>query len=459
MTHARADALILFGITGDLARRRLFPALYALAEDGILDIPVIGVSRSEEDGDSLRERARASLDEAGITIDQSVFDRFASNLSHVPGDYRDETTYQAIKDHVGDRFCTVSYLAIPPGLFDDVIQGLASVDMHHAGRVVVEKPFGRDAGSARELSDIIHRHYPEDRVYRIDHFLGKEALQNLMVFRFSNTMLEPIWNRHYIRGIQITMAEDFGVEGRGAFYDSVGAMRDVVQNHLLVMVSLLAMEPPVSDDADALRDERVKVLRAMESLDPSAVVTGQYQGYQQEPGVEDGSNTETFFAARLEIDSWRWAGVPWVVRTGKLLNRTVTEAVVEFQSPPRLLFSDETAAPGPNRLYFQSKPSDSIVMSVQSKKPGPEIVSQPVEFDIDYGEHRAEAPDAYERLLGDALRGDQSLFARVDGVMEAWRIVGPVIDDPPEPFTYEPGRRGPDAANRLVSHDWEWLTP
>lgn len=458
MTHARADALILFGITGDLARRRLFPALYSLAEDEVLDIPVIGVSRSEEDSDSLRKRARSSLEEAGIDIDQSVFDRFASRLSHVPGDYREESTYRAIKDHVGDRFCTVSYLAIPPSLFDDVIQGLASVDMHHAGRVVVEKPFGRDTASAQELSEIIHRHYPEDRVYRIDHFLGKEALQNLMVFRFSNTMLEPVWNRHYIRGVQITMSEDFGVQGRGGFYDSVGAMRDVVQNHLLVMVSLLAMEPPVSDDADALRDERVKVLRAMESLDPAHVVTGQYEGYRGEPGVEDDSNTETFFAARLEIDSWRWAGVPWVVRTGKLLNRTVTEAVVEFQRPPRLLFSDAAAAPGPNRLYFQSKPSDSIVMSVQSKKPGPEIVSQPVEFDIDYGDHRAEAPDAYERLLGDALRGDQSLFARVDGVMEAWRIVSPLVDDPGEPHAYEPGSRGPAEADRLVDHDWEWLT-
>jgi glucose-6-phosphate 1-dehydrogenase len=457
MTHARADALILFGITGDLAHRRLFPALYSLAEDGVLDIPVVGVSRSREDSDSLRKRARASLEESGIEIDETVFERFSSHLSHVPGDYRDGSTYEAIKKHVGDRFCTVSYLAIPPSLFDDVIRGLASVDMHHGGRVVVEKPFGRDAESAQELSDIIHRHYPEDRVYRIDHFLGKEALQNLMVFRFSNTMLEPIWNRHYVRGVQITMSEDFGVQGRGSFYDSVGAMRDVVQNHLLVMVSLLAMEPPVSDDPDALRDERVKVLRATESLQPDRVVTGQYAGYRDEPGVDEGSTTETFFAARLEIDSWRWADVPWVVKTGKLLNRTVTEAVVEFQRPPRLLFSDEAAAPGPNRLFFQSKPSDTIVMSVQSKKPGPEIVSQPVQFDIDYGEHRAEGPDAYERLLGDALRGDQSLFARVDGVMEAWRIVSPVLEAPPNPLPYQPGSRGPEEADTLV-RDWEWLS-
>ncbi|MGD2059778.1 MAG: glucose-6-phosphate dehydrogenase [Acidimicrobiia bacterium] len=458
MTHARADALILFGITGDLARRRLFPALYALAEEGTLDIPLVGVSRSEEDSDSLRKRARASLEEAGVDIDEMVFERFAANLSHVPGDYRDESTYRAIKDHVGERQCTVSYLAIPPDLFDDVIRGLASVGMHHHGRVVVEKPFGRDTTSARELSGIIHRHYPEDRVYRIDHFLGKESLQNLMVFRFSNTMLEPIWNRHYIRGVQITMAEDFGVEDRGSYYDSVGAMRDVVQNHLLVMMSLLAMEPPVSDHPDALRDERVKVLQATESLDLRCVVAGQYRGYRDEPGVDQDSTTETFFAARFEIDSWRWAGVPWIIRTGKHLDRTVTEAVVEFQRPPRLLFSDAASAPGPNRLYFQSKPSDRIVMAVQSKRPGPRIVSEPVQFDIDYSESRSETTDAYERLLGDALRGDQSLFARVDGVMEAWRIVSPIVDDPPAPHPYEKGSRGPAEADELVDYDWEWLT-
>lgn len=448
----------MFGITGDLAHRRLFPALYHLAADGILDIPVIGVSRRKEDSESLRRRARAALDDAGIDVDDAVFAHLAGLLSHVPGDYRDASTYDAIKGHVGDRLCTVSYLAIPPDLFDDVVKGLAGVGMHHMGRVVVEKPFGRDTASARELSQIIHQHYPENRVYRIDHFLGKESVQNMMVFRFSNTMLEPIWNRHYVRGVQITMSEAFGVEGRATFYDSVGAMRDVVQNHLLVMMSLLAMEPPVSDDADALRDERVKVLQATKSLDPTQVVTGQYQGYHDEPGVAEGSDTETFFAARLEIDSWRWAGVPWLLKTGKALDRTVTEAVVEFQRPPRLLFSGESVAPGPNRLRFQSKPDDSIVMSMQAKQPGAEIVSEPVEFNIDYGEHRAESQDAYERLLGDALRGDQSLFARVDGVMEAWRIVSPVLEQPPRPSFYEQGSSGPPAADSLVGSDWIWLS-
>jgi glucose-6-phosphate 1-dehydrogenase len=458
MTDTRADALIMFGITGDLAHRRLLPALYHMAEDGELDIPVVGVSRRDEDSDSLRRRARTAVEDAGIEVDEDVFAHLASLLSHVPGDYRDAETYESIREHVGDRRCTVSYLAIPPDLFDDVVRGLAAVGMNEYGRVVVEKPFGRDAASAAELSEIIHRHYPEERVYRIDHFLGKESLQNLMVFRFSNTMLEPIWNRHYVRGVQITLAESFSVEGRGAFYDSVGAMRDVVQNHLLVMMSLLAMEPPVSDDADALRDERVKVLQATKSFDPRHVVAGQYDGYLDEDGVADGSTTETFFAARVEIDSWRWAGVPWIIKTGKSLDKTVTEAVVEFQRPPRLMFSDAKAVPGPNRLSFQSKPSDSIVISMQAKRPGPTIVSESVEFDIEYGEHREESQDAYERLLGDALRGDQALFARVDGVMEAWRIVEPVLDAPPEPFSYKPGTPGPSEADVLVEPGWEWLS-
>lgn len=452
-----ADALILFGVTGDLAKRRLFPALYELEEDDDLGIPVIGVSRSTDDDEALRHRVREALDFAGIEVDESIFARLAARLSHVPGDYQDPETFRRIGEKAGDRTCTVSYLAIPPELFDDVIQGLASAGLNEHGRVVVEKPFGRDEKSARELTEIIHRHYPEERVYRIDHFLGKEALQNLMVFRFSNTMLEPIWNRHYIRGVQVTLVEDFGVEGRGAFYDSVGAMRDVVQNHLLVLVSLLAMEPPVSDQPGALRDERVKVLEATPALSPSDVVMGQYSGYRAERGVDPESRTDTYFAARLEIDSWRWAGVPWVIRAGKGLGTTVTEAVVEFLRPPRLYFSDHQHAPGPNRLIFRSKPQDRIVMEMQAKRPGPEIVSEPVNLTLEYGEHRGEAQDAYHRLLGDALKGDQSLFARVDGVMEAWRIVQPVIDSMPTPHVYERGSMGPEEADRLLGADWEWL--
>lgn len=453
-----ADALILFGATGDLTRKRLVPALYELAEDGMLDIPVIGVSRRDIGDSGFEELIRDGLREAEVDTDSAVVNRLLEGASYVQGDYRDPETFARIGEKVGANTCTVSFLAIPPDLFDDVIQGLAAADLNEQGRVVVEKPFGRDVASANELNEIIHRHYPEERVYRIDHFLGKEALQNLMVFRFSNTMLEPIWNRHYIRGVQITLAEDFGVEGRGAFYDSVGAMRDVVQNHLLVLMSLLAMEPPVSDRSDALRDERAKVLEATRPLGRDDVVLGRYEGYLDEPGVGADSTTETYFAARFEIDSWRWAGVPWLVRAGKGLRSTVTEAVVEFLRPPRMLFADEDAVPGPNRLVFRSKPHDSITLAMQAKRPGPRIVSEPVDLVLDYGKSRTEAQDAYHRLLGDALRGDQSLFARVDGVMEAWRIVQPVIDLGVDPEPYPKRSAGPTEADRLVGPDWEWIT-
>lgn len=457
-SHGTADALILFGATGDLTRHRLIPALYELTADGELDLPVFGVSRSHLGDDGFRQLVRSALAESDLHVDDGVLDELTSHLFYVQGDYRKPSTFEKIGKRVGDRVCTVSFLAIPPDLFDDVVQGLAAAGLNTAGRIVVEKPFGRDTKSARELNEIIHRHYPEQRVYRIDHFLGKEAVQNLMVFRFSNTMLEPIWNRHYIRGVQITMAEDFGVQGRGVFYDSVGAMRDVVQNHLLVLVSLLAMEPPVSDRPDALRDERVKVLEATKPMSAENVVVGQYEGYLSEDGVAADSTTETYFAARLEIDSWRWAGVPWLIRAGKGLSSTVTEAVVEFLRPPRMLFADEEAAPGPNRLVFRSKPQDRISLAMQAKRPGARIVSEPVNLLLDYGKSPAGAHDAYYRLLGNALKGDQSLFARVDGVMEAWRIVQPIIDARSKPEVYGRGSVGPEAANALVAPDWEWVT-
>jgi glucose-6-phosphate 1-dehydrogenase len=451
-----ADALILFGVSGDLARKMLFPALYALSAAGRLDMPVIGVASSEWDDDTLRGRAREALEQSGERIDEEVFARLAGNLSYVAGDYRDQATFDEIAARVRGRHCTVSYLAIPPSLFDDVVEGLASVGLHQRGRVVLEKPFGRDTASAAELNDIVHRHYPEDRVYRIDHFLGKEAVQNLMVFRFANTILEPIWNRHYVRGVQITLAEDFGVEGRGGFYDSVGALRDVVQNHLLQVVALLAMEPPVSDHPDALRDERAKVLRAIGPLQPGDVVRGQYAGYRDEPGVAAGSDTETYLAARFEIDSWRWAGVPWIVRAGKGLAATVTEATIEFARPPRPLFADTDCAPGPNRLTFRAKPDDGIVLSLQAKVPGQAMVSGPVELHL--GHDRSRGPDAYDRLLGDALRGDPALFARRDGVMEAWRIVEGVLTDHRPAILYEQGSWGPAEAGSLLGPDWEWIT-
>ncbi len=454
--ETQADVLILFGISGDLARKKLFSALYDLTAADDLDIPIVGVASSQWDDEGLRSHARSALEEAGDPIDDRVFARLAANLSYVAGDYRDDKTFRDISRKVGADLCSVAYLAIPPDLFDDVVTGLASVGLNRNGRLVLEKPFGRDTESATELNQIIHRHYAEDRVYRIDHFLGKEAVQNLMVFRFSNTVLEPVWNRHYIKDVQITLAEDFGVERRGSFYDGVGAIRDVIQNHLLQVLSVLAMEPPASDNADALRDERVKVLEAISTLDVEDVVRGQYEGYRDEKGVAADSDTETFAAVRLEVGSWRWAGVPWIIRAGKGLASTVTEAVVEFVRPPRPLFTGATHRPGPNRLTFRTKPDVEINLSLQAKSPGPTMVSEPVELHLQHD--RTQGRDPYDRLIGDALRGDQTLFARLDEVMEAWRVVDNLISDDRPVVPYPIGSWGPIEADRLLGDDASWAT-
>jgi len=451
-----ADALILFGITGDLARRKLFSALYDLTAAGRLDMPVIGVASRAWDDETLRRHARESLEAVGRAIDDEVFARLAVNLCYVSGNYRDPATYTEIAKRAHSSTCAVSYLAIPPDLFNDVVEGLGSVGLNHRGRLVLEKPFGRDAQTAAELNDIVHHHFPEGRVYRIDHFLGKEAVQNLMIFRFSNTVLEPIWNRHYVRGVQITMAEDFGVEGRGSFYDKVGTLRDVVQNHLLQVLALLAMEPPVSEDPDALRDERVKALRAIVTPTRDDVVRGQYAGFREESGVVADSDTETYTAVRLELDSWRWAGVPWIIRAGKGLTSTVTEAVVEFARPPRPLFADADCRPGPNRLTFRTKPDDGISFSMQAKKPGPSMVSRPIELHLEHDRPRGR--DAYDRLIGDALRGDPALFARQDGVMEAWRVVEQLLSEGRPVVPYQQGSWGPTEADALLGSDWHWIT-
>lgn len=456
MSEMYADALILFGISGDLARKKLFAALYDLTAQGDLNMPVIGVASSDWDDQMLQLRAREALEASGVIIDDEVFARLAANLCYVGGDYRDLATYEGIVKRVDGAECAVSYLAIPPDLFDDVVEGLASVGLNRRGRVVLEKPFGRDAESAAALNEIVHRAFPEERVYRIDHFLGKEAVQNLMIFRFSNTVLEPVWNRHYVRGVQITMAEDFGIEGRGSFYDTVGTLRDVVQNHLLQVLALLAMEPPVSEHPDALRDERVKVLRAIEALTSDDVVRGQYVGYRDEPGVAPDSNTETFAAVRLEVDSWRWAGVPWIIRAGKGLATTTTEAVVEFARPPRPLFADAGRRPGANRLTFRTKPDEEIILSMQAKTPGTSMVSGPIELHLQH--NRARGREAYDRLIGDALRGDPGLFARQDGVMEAWRIVDRILTDRRPTHAYPRGSSGPTEADALLGDDWSWAT-
>lgn len=455
MTTA-GDVLVLFGASGDLSRRKLFPALYELERTERLHVPVVGVGRTEIDDEGFRAHGRAALEEFGPDLDDVVLDRLLRRLRFVSGDYRDAEMFDRLAESLDGATHPVAYLAIPPALFDDVAAGLARVGLNEGGRIVVEKPFGRDHASAVDLNEILHRHFDESSVFRIDHFLGKEPVQNLMVFRFANSILEPVWNRNHIASVQITMAESFGIEGRGGFYDDVGALRDVVQNHLLQIVSLLAMEPPVSKHPDALRDEKVKVMRATKSLTADDIVRGQYRDYRDEAGVDSGSDTETFIAVRLEIDSWRWAGVPFIIRAGKGLAKTVTEAVVEFRQPPSAIF-DDGGEPTANVLRFRMKPDDVITLTLQAKVPGLGMLARPVDLEVDYDEALGGgSADAYERLLGDALAGDARLFARQDSVEESWRIVEDVVAGAPPVALYERGSWGPKEADRLLPDGACW---
>ncbi len=462
-THQpKADALVLFGATGDLAKRKLFPALYHLERHGALTVPVIGVARSGWTDDDFRDRARDSILERVDSADTAIIDSLAKKLDLIQGDYSDEATWNELeaklRGHGSDT--AVFYMAIPPSMFPMVAEKLASVGLNTRGRIVVEKPFGRDLASAIELNKTLHAVFPEDHIFRIDHYLGKEAVEDLLVFRFGNTLLEPVWNRNYVRSVQVTMSETIGIEGRGAFYEGVGAIRDVLQNHLLQVVSLLAMEPPAGPDAGFLQDEKAKVINAMRPIDCNALVRGQYVGYRDEPGVDPDSEVETFVAARLEIDSWRWAGVPWYVRVGKALPVAATEAVVELRRPPRMLF-DEAGGPAPERNLIRLRlgKHDGVTFVLQAKTPGPHLDSQNVDVNVDFAAALGERQDAYERLLGDALLGSLRRFARQDVVEGTWRVTQPALDRPGPIYPYFRNSWGPSEADGILVNDDAWYEP
>jgi glucose-6-phosphate 1-dehydrogenase len=446
-------------MTGDLAYKKIFPALYAMTKRGDLAVPVIGVASSKFTVDDLRARARASIEEHGGGVDdEAAFAQLLSVLDYVDGDYTALGTFGELRKKLGEAQRPAHYLAIPPALFGTVIENLGTAGCAKNARVIIEKPFGRDLASARELNDIVHSVFQEHNVFRIDHYLGKEAIQNLVYFRFANSFMEPIWNRNYVRLVQITMAESFGVEGRGKFYDSVGALRDVVQNHLLQTVALLAMEPPLGVGADALRDEKENLFRAIRVLEPDDIVRGQFAGYRDEPGVAPDSDTETYAAVRLHVDSWRWADVPFYIRAGKELPVDCTEVRVELHRPPQDVFADYTEMPHDNNyLRFRLSPHVALAIGAMAKSPGESFQGRPVELYL-----CNDSPDemsAYERLLGDALEGESLLFAREDGVESAWRVVDRVLTDHGPAHPYEKQTWGPREADELVNDPHGWHNP
>jgi glucose-6-phosphate 1-dehydrogenase len=455
MSAARSDAFVFFGATGDLAYKKIFPALHSMIRRDGLNMPIIGVARAGWNLEKLRERARDSIVHNG-DFDAATFEKLSALLVYVNGDYGDPETYRALRRALGNAERPIHYLAIPPSMFGDVVKGLAEGGGNKGARLIVEKPFGRDLASAQELDQTLHSVFPEAAIFRIDHYLGKEAVQNLLYFRFANSFLEPIWNRHYVSDVQITMAENFGVQGRGAFYEEVGAVRDVVQNHLLQVIALLAMDAPIGEDPESMQNEKLRLFRAIRPIDPKNIVRGQFKGYRDEKGVAADSQVETFAALRLEIDTWRWAGVPFYLRAGKCLPITATEVIVNLKPPPLPIFGPHQGKI-PNYYRFRLSPEVVIGTGAAVKQIGEEMSGEAVELTVRHESRSEKSP--YERLLSNAIAGDESLFTRDDSVEAAWRIVDPILGLNTPVIEYAPGTWGPPESEKVIAGPENWHDP